>query len=322
MVPQVYFYETFEEELAQLREKLPPTIKFDSTPGTVQESGDLHPPAKIISIRTQSVVPPHWAGHLEAVLSRSTGYDHLSALRQGTNRPILGYLPLYCNRAVAEHAMMLWTALARHLPRQVENFRTFQRDGLTGMENAGKVLLVVGVGHIGYQIVRIGRGLEMRVLGVDIIRRHADVEYTDIDSGLRRADIIVCAMNLTPENHGYFNETRLRQTRQGVIFVNIARGEQSPSTELLRLMETGHLGGIGLDVYDAESQLAVALRQGTQCDNREVQATLALSRLPNVILTPHNAFNTREAVERKVQQSVEQLRRFFGTGRFIWEVPQ
>ena len=109
---------------------------------------------------------------------------------------------------------------------------------------------------------------------------------------------------------------------RGVIFVNIARGEQSPSTELLRLMETGHLGGIGLDVYDAESQLAVALRQGTQCDNQEVQATLALSRLPNVILTPHNAFNTREAVERKVQQSVEQLHRFFETGRFIWEVPQ
>jgi D-lactate dehydrogenase len=274
-------------------------------------------------MRTQSVIPIEWAGKLSGILSRSTGYDHLRFYLEKAGRPIpCGYLPLYCNRAVAEQAALLWLALLRKLPQQTRQFASFNRDGLTGQECEGKRLLVVGVGHIGHEVVRIGKGLGMHVRGVDIVKRHHDVAYVSAAKGLPWADIIVCAMNLTADNLGYFNYRRLKRARRGVFFVNIARGELSPVADLLRLLNEGRLGGVALDVYEHESKLAVALREGKRAKDATTRATLALAKHPNVILTPHNAFNTEEAVERKAQQSIRQVEHFLRHGKFLWPVPK
>jgi len=302
---QVYFYEAFEEEVAALRRYLPPQIEAGFTWKTIQEAGESSPPARLISIRTQSAIPRSWFSQLDGVLARTTGWDHLVGL------PVrCGHLPLYCNRAVAEQAMLLWMALLRHLPQQMAQFARFHRDGLTGAECAGKNLLVVGAGHVGSEVVKIGRGLEMKVRRVDIIPERADVS---IEEGLPWADIIVCSMNLTEQNRGYFSYPRLKQARCGVIFVNVARGEMSPTADLVRLLDEGHLGGVALDVYEEEGKLATALRSG--------HGSFPLAGRPNVILTPHNAFNTREAVERKAAQSIQQIQRFLESGRFLWEAP-
>ena len=302
----VYFYEAFEEEVAALRRHLPAYVTAGFTGKTIQEAGDVEPPATLISIRTQSAVPRAWAGKLTGVVSRTTGYDTV------TNLPVAcGYLPLYCNRAVAEQAMLLWMALLRKLPQQMEQFARFHRDGLTGAECAGKKLLVVGVGNIGSEVVKIGTGLGMEVRRVDIIPERAD---TSIGDGLPWADIIVCSMNLTGKNRGFFDIQQLRQARRGVIFVNVARGELSPTDDLVRLLDDGHLGGVALDVYEKEQQMAVALRAG--------QGGFVLAGRLNVILTPHNAFNTHEAVERKSVQTVQQVEQFLRDGTFVWPVPQ
>lgn len=320
----VFFYEAFEEEQAALLRYLQDTpIKPGFSAQTIQELGESHPRAALISIRTQSVIPEAWAGLVSGILTRSTGYDHLLAYchKTGTDVPC-GYLPLYCNRGVAEAAMLLWMALLRKLPRQMEQFSTFQRDGLTGAECAGKTLLVVGVGHIGYEVVRIGRGLDMQVLGVDLVRKHADVRYVALEQGLGAADVIVCAMNLTASNHGFFNYDRLRYAKPGVIFVNIARGELAPPADLLRLLDGGHLAGVGLDVFDSESRLAVSLRSSKPDLEPGINATLELARRADVILTPHNAFNTAEAVERKAEHSLRQIEHFLMHGRFLWPIPK
>jgi len=110
----------------------------------------------------------------------------------------------------------------------MEQFKTFHRDGLTGRENQGKILLVVGVGNIGYEIVQIGRGLDMIVRGVDIVSKHSDVDYVDFDEALPDVDIIVSAMNLTPENTGNFHYERMKKRKSNALFINVARGEQSP----------------------------------------------------------------------------------------------
>ncbi|MEZ4687126.1 MAG: NAD(P)-dependent oxidoreductase [Bacteroidia bacterium] len=167
---QVFFYEAFEEEAEAIKHYLPEGIDAGFTWKTIQEYGKTEPPAPIISLRTQSVIPPAWAGNLDAILSRSTGYDHLRDYRDEYAPGLaLGYLPLYCNRAVAEQAMLMWMALASQIPQQLEHFQRFHRDGLTGRETAKKTLLVVGVGNIGYEVVRIGKGLDMQVLAVDLI---------------------------------------------------------------------------------------------------------------------------------------------------------
>lgn len=321
-MPDVFFYEAFQEEADSLRSLLPANVSAVYTDATIQESRHAAPPARLISIRTQSQIPLAWAPQLDAILTRSTGYDHLAAYAVATREPVaLGYLPLYCHRAVAEQAMLMWMALLRHLPRQVEQFRTFHRDGITGRECVGRTLVVIGVGQIGHEVCAIGRALGMRVLGVDVDPHHADVEYTDVATALPQADMLVSAMDLNRENVGYFDVAKWRRIKRGAVFVNISRGELSPSTTLLAALEAGHLSGVGLDVFDHEAKLAISLRSGTPTEDLEVAATLALARRDDCILTPHNAFNTAEAVHRKCEHSVQQILAFREGGKFLWPVP-
>jgi D-lactate dehydrogenase len=305
----VYFYEAFEEEVAALRRHLPAGVSAGFSDKTIQEAGDWEPVAPLISIRTQSVVPPAWAVKVRGIVSRTTGYDHLV----GQKIPC-GYLPHYCNRAVAEQALLLVMALLRKLPAQIAQFPKFQRDGLTGQECTGKRLLVVGVGNIGAEVMKIAQALGMETRGVDLVQRYDSVSYMSIDDGLAWADIIVCSMNLTDTNAGYFLHETLKRAKRGAIFVNIARGELSPTDDLARLLDEGHLGGLALDVYENESALAVGLRSG--------KATFPLASRPNVILTPHNAFNTSEAVNRKAEQTVQQIVHFQKHGSFVWVRPE
>ena len=323
-MPDVYFYEAFEEEEHLLKSILPSYLKAGFTGKTIQEAGDKLPPARIISIRTQSVLPESWSNQVSAILTRSTGYDHLKRYLNDIGAEIpCGYLPLYCNRAVAEQAMLLWMALLRKLSQQTRQFKDFDRDGLTGYETLGKILVVVGVGNIGSEIVRIGQGLGMKVMGVDLVEKYDFVQYSDINKVLPLADIIVCSMNLTTENTHYFNYQRLKQAKKGSIFINIARGEMSPAPDLLKLLREGHLAGVGMDVFNLESELAVFMRSNRKNlpENIEIQAILEMNGLPNVIFTPHNAFNTNEALQRKVKQSIEQISSFYKTGKFLWEIP-
>lgn len=324
--PQAYFYEAFAEEAERLLHHAAEAgLRVAATPHTIQEAGHSAPPAPVISVRTQSILPTGWAPSLRGLLSRSTGYDHLLAYRDATGNacPPLGYLPLYCARAVAEQALLLWTALLRRLPAQLRQFDAFDRDHLTGHENAGRTLAIWGVGNIGRQIWRIATALDMTVLGVDPVQRHADVAYTTPEEALARADILVCAMNLTPRNRGYFTAERLALTRRRPILVNIARGEFTPAAVLETALDQGQLSGVALDVYNEEASLAVALRN-RQPDQltADNQALLRLQKRPDVLLTPHNAFNTAEAVERKSEQSIRTLRELLQTGAFLWPAPE
>lgn len=299
----IHFYEAFEEEAAALRRHLPSQVRAGFTWKTIQEAGDPEPPAPLISIRTQSVLPPAWTGKVRGIVSRTTGFDHLV----GVQIPC-AYLPHYCGRAVAEQAILLMMALLRKLPQQTGQFPKFLRDGLTGRECMGKKLLVVGVGDIGSEIVKIGIGLGMDVRGVDILQKYPFVTYGSIEESLSWADVIICAMNLTKENAAYFRYDVLKRARPGVVFVNVARGELSPTNDLVKLLDEGHVGGLALDVYENESALAVGLRSG--------KSGFPLLGRPNVILTPHNAFNTAEAVERKAEQTVQQVEHFLKFGQF------
>lgn len=321
-----FFYEAFAEEAERLLfHAASANLRVGHTSMTIQEASHASPPAPIVSLRTQSILPPAWAPQIRGILTRSTGYDHLFAYRDsiGSTCPPLGYLPLYCARAVAEQAMLLWTALLRRLPRQLAQFDSFRRDHLTGHENPGKVMALFGVGHIGHEICNIAKALGLIVRGVDPVRRHADVAYTSPEEALAEADIIVCAMNLAGKNRGYFTLERLAQARRKPILVNIARGEFTPASVLEAALKEGLLSGVALDVYNEESTLAPALRTGDKsaltADN---QALLRLRHHHHVLLTPHNAFNTLEAVERKSEQSIRTLLEFQKTGQFLWPIPE
>jgi len=320
----VLFYEAFEEEAQAIKQHLPKNITASFTWKTIQEDEQYKAQdATLISIRTQSIIPLSYANKIAGILTRSTGYNHIHEYWQKCHNKLpCGYLPDYCSRSVAEQTMSLWMSLLRKLPQQRRQFIDFNRNGLTGQECQHKVLLVVGVGHIGYEVIQIGQGLGMTVFGMDIDERHPDVNYVSIETGLSQADIVVCAMNLTEDNVNYFNYQRLKQAKPGIIFVNIARGELSPTVDLLHLINEGFLSGVALDVYEKESELAVSLRRGN-AQNKKMENLIIfeLAKHPNVILTPHNAFNTIEAVDRKAVHSVQQINHFLERGEFLWQVP-
>ena len=319
----IFFYEAFEEEAEALKRYLPVNISAYFSWKTIQETDHEDPPAKIISIRTQSIIPPEWANQLEAIITRSTGYDHIADYIKLTGAKLsAGYLPLYCNRSVAEQALLLILGLSRKLATQIEQFKSFHRDGLTGQEISGKNIAIIGIGNIGYEIVKIARGLNMNVLAVDIVKKYDDVDYFSPEEAIEKADIIVCAMNLTSDNVNYFNYDTLKGAKKGVLFINVARGEFSSAVDLLKLIEENHLGGVALDVYNNEKLLAIALRENriNEVTDDETKAILALADKSNVILTPHNAFNTKESVERKSEQAIEQLINYKSTGEFKWAV--
>jgi len=318
----IAFYEAFEEEAEALQRYMPPGQEAIYIENTIQEQGESGSPAPIISIRTQSEIPLSWAPDLSAILTRSTGYDHITNYKDETGLRIpCGYLPHYCSRAVAEHVFLMWLSLIRKLPQQIEHFHSFNRNRLTGSEMAGKQLLVVGVGNIGSEVVRIAQGMGIETWGVDLVQKHDFVNYLSLEEGLSRANIIVCAMNLTPQNRGYFNYETLGKVNPGTVFINIARGELSPGRDILRLLNEGVLAGVGLDVYQDEKNLAVSLRQGISSSDPEMQAILKLANYPGAITTPHNAFNTRESLERKAEQSVRQIQHFQDRNTFLWNVP-
>ncbi|MEN6621410.1 MAG: NAD(P)-dependent oxidoreductase [Smithella sp.] len=307
----IFFYEAFEEEVEELQRLIGDTVTCDYTSRTIQESGHVFPPASLISIRTQSIIPTEWADNLSGILSRTTGYDHLTAYLKKIKKPLpCGYLEEYATRAVAEQAIMLMMTLLRKLPQQMRQFCLFERDGLTGVECAGKNLLVVGAGRIGGEIAVIAKGLGMNVKGVDLVCKYPDMDYINKDQGIQWADIIICSMNLTDENKGYFSYELLGQARRGVVFINIARGEHAIIADLLKLLKEGRLGALGLDVYENEPSVAVDLRNTLESKSSEVIIIQELIKHPNVIFTPHNAFNTREAVQRKARFTVEQLIHF------------
>jgi len=323
MTNTIYFYEAFEEEEASLRKFLPANIKAGFTWKTIQEAGHDEAPAKIISTRTQSIFPLQWANNLDAIISRSTGFDHLLAYRdqaKSKNLIKMGYLPLYCNRAVAEQALMLILVLLRKLNEQTRQFKNFERDGLTGYELQNKTLVVYGVGNIGYEMVKIGRALDMNVFGVDIVKRHDDVNYVSPQRGAKDADIIVCAMNLTQENTSYFNEGFFSSVKEKMLFINISRGEISPSSILLKTLQERKIAGLALDVFNHEKSLSVDFRSSKMSNDSEVLAVKEMMAMENVILTPHNAFNTFESVERKSQQTIEQLIFYLENNTFKWHV--
>ena len=320
---KIFFYEVYEEERVCLARMLPQGWQADFIASTPQEAGHAVPPAPHISIRTQSLIPADWLHDVSLIVSRSTGYDHLVALKRLTPKPgaALSCLPKYCGQAVAEHALMLWMALARKLRAQLSSIQSFNRDGLTGSELKGRRLVVAGVGDIGYRVVAIGQALGMQVYGVDPEPRHEALRYVSLAEGLAMADILVCAMNLTENNRGLFSIEQWRRAKPGLLFVNVSRGECSPFQDLLLALNEGWLGGVGLDVFNHEAEFARLLRTGVPADSQELSAARELLQHPQVLFTPHNAFNTQEATERKCALTIDQFKAFESCGQFLHQPP-
>ncbi len=220
-IMDVYFYEAFEEEVAALRRHLP-------KPSFLPVSATRQSRRRAIGNQTHhslAFVHNPWFPGVGGKGSRDRiAHDGLRSSRWTENPLRLppALLQPRCGGAGAPTGDGAPTKTSR---QQVAQFPKFHRDGLTGQECGGKHLLVVGVGSIGAEVVKIAQALGMEARGVDLVQRHDSVSYVSIEEGLPCADIVVCAMNLTDANAGYFRYETLKRAKHGVVFVNIARGE-------------------------------------------------------------------------------------------------
>ena len=225
----------------------------------------------------------------------------------------VAHVPAYSPHAVAEHAVGLVLALNRKIHRAYNRVRenNFSLTGLMGFDLHGRTVGVVGTGAIGRVFCRIMLGFGCRVVAFD--PRPADecadagVEYVDLDVLLAESDVIALHCPLTRATHHLVDATALGRMKQGVMLVNTSRGALVDTAAAVAALKTGRLGYLGLDVYKEEGGLFF------EDLSNKVLTDDVFSRLltfPNVIITGHQAFFTREALERIARTTIENVTAF------------
>jgi D-lactate dehydrogenase len=253
-------------------------------------------------------------GGARLVALRSAGYNHvdlIAAKRLGL--PVVR-VPEYSPHAVAEHAVALVLTLNRKIHRAYARVRewNFSLEGLVGFDLHGKTVGIVGTGRIGRAAARIFYGFGCRLLAFDLhpdlaITSEAGVRYVDLPELYRESDIVSLHMPLTPATHHMIDSAALAAMKRGAMLINTGRGALIDSQALIGALKTGQLGAAGLDVYEEEEGIFFQ-----DLSNRVLQDDV-LARLltfPNVLITSHQAFLTKEALASIARVTLENVTAF------------
>lgn len=252
-------------------------------------------------------------GGVRFVALRCAGFNNIDLAACARLGISVARVPAYSPHAVAEHTVALILALNRKLHRAYNRVRegNFALDGLLGFDMRGKTVGLIGTGRIGVVAARILRGFECRVLAFDPQQSEAavaaGVEYLSLDDLLAQADILSLHCPLTPETHYLINHEALERMRDGVMLINTSRGRLIDTPALIDSLKRGKVSAVGLDVYEEEGDVFFE-----DLSNEMIQDDV-LARLltfPNVIVTGHQAFFTREAMLNIAATTVANLTGF------------
>jgi len=258
---------------------------------------------------------------LKMIATRSTGMDHIDSEFCRKNNIVVASVPHYGENTVAEHTFALILSLSRRITECVERVRQggFSPAGLTGFDLQGKTIGVIGVGSIGQYVVRIAKGFQMKVVGVartpdSALAKKLGFEYVNLEEAVRRSDILTLHLPLTKETFHLIDRERVKKMKKGVVLINTSRGPIIESEALLWGLEEKIIAGAGLDVLEEEESLDEPRKLFepylSKDDLSELVAAHLLRERPNVIITPHNAFNTKEAIERIIKTTAENIQNF------------
>lgn len=265
---------------------------------------------------------------LKLITTRSVGFDHIN-LDACKKRDIpVCYVPNYGKNTVAEHTFALILALSRKIVESVNRTRAgnFDISGLRGFDLKDKTLGVIGTGNIGKYVIKIANGFGMKVLAFDLCQddkfeKEENFSYVSLQELLQKSDIVSIHVPYCPGTHHLINEEKLALMRPNALLINTSRGGIVETSALLKALKTGKIAGAGLDVLEGECDL-LQKRELTckdfkaKCDMKVLLENYALLKLQNVIITPHNAFNTNEALDRILQTTIESILEF-KNGRLV-----
>lgn len=259
---------------------------------------------------------------LKLIATRSTGFDHIDLLAAKAHGITVVNVPFYGENTVAEFAFALLLALSRRIIDADECVRegTFSPAGLRGFDLAGKTIGIIGTGHIGAHAIRMAKGFGMKVIGFDAfpnaeLSHTLDFPYVSLLELLAQSDIITLHVPYNEHTHHLINKENIGSFKKGSYLINTARGAVVETDALVEALKSGTLTGAALDVLEEEGDLTDEMALLTAPHPREAELKTALENHylinhPRVIVTPHLAFNTQEAVERILDTTILNIKHF------------
>ena len=251
---------------------------------------------------------------VKLIALRCAGYNNVD-LKYARNRIKVVRVPAYSPYAVAEHTMGMILMLNRKLHRAYIRTRdhNFSLDSLTGFDLKGKTVGIIGTGKIGQVFADICKGFGMNILGFDPYENNNFCgKYVSLEELLSQSDVISLHCPLTHENKYLINENTIKKMKKGAYIINTSRGKLVDTQALIAGLKNGQIGAAGLDVYEEETDLFF------EDFSDEIIRDDTLSNLismPNVIVTSHQAFLTKEALSSIAETTVKNLKDFFKTGK-------
>lgn len=323
---RIAFFEAEGWEEPMIRENFP-NDEIVFLPGRLND--DALPPQAdydIISIfvgshitaTTLAVFP-----NLKFITTRSTGFDHIDLNACKARGITVAYVPGYGDNTVAEFAFGLILNLTRRMYLGISRIKetgSFSLEGLRGFDIKGKTIGIVGTGRIGREMIAIAKGFGMNVLAYDVFPNASltatlGFQYVSLEELLKNSDIVSLHVPLMKENEHLMNATTFSQMKKGAYLVNTARGGLVDTTALVAALHDGTLAGVGMDVFEEEGGTENEfgfIKNNTA--SRETLATVLeneiLIKMPNVLMTPHNAFNSKEALMRILQTTMGNIKGF------------
>jgi D-lactate dehydrogenase len=321
----LHIYDTTEQDLNWLKDPLSHVgeVRFTAEP---LSADNFDAEAEVISIFVTSTVDHDLMlkfPNLKLIACRSTGFDHVDLRTAGERGITVVNIPSYGEHTVAEYTFGLLLALTRRIIAASEAFQagTADHDEIRGMDLYGKTLGLIGTGRIGRNVATIAKGFGMNVFAFDTYpdanwAKETGVTYTDLNDILSTSDVITLHIPYFKAVHHLVDAAKLKLVKPTAILVNTARGELIDTEALIAALDAKQLQGAVLDVFEGESlvdvhnELRILRQSGKKALLEQGLALDVLRKLPNVLVTNHNAFNTAEALGRINQTTVDNITKF------------
>ena len=324
-MPKIAFFETEEWEKPYLKEKLKGyNISFFNN-AINQVDINKFKDSDIVSVFIYSKVDRailNKLKNLRLITTRSTGFDHIDLSECKKKKITVCNVPTYGENTVAEHTFALVLNLTRKIHKAWERTRRldFSQEGLRGVDLRGKTLGVVGVGNIGKHVIRIAKGFEMDVIAFDIFKnkkleKELGFKYVSFNYLLKNSDIITLHCPYNKKTHHLINKKNIAKIKKGALLINTSRGALIETNALVNALDSGILSGAGLDVLEGECFVkedaqVMSKHFPKKCDMKIILEDHILAKKDNVIITPHNAFNSVEALQRILDTTANNIKCF------------
>lgn len=261
--------------------------------------------------------------NLKLIATRTTGYDHIDVAHLTQKGIIVSSVPSYGENTVAEFAFGLLLTLSRKIFQSYHRIRedgSFDLKGLQGFDLKGRTVGVVGTGRIGKHFIRMAKGFEMEIIAYDAypnekLASEFGFKYVPLEELLRNSDIITIHVPDLPSTRHMINMENISVIKKGAILINTARGTVVETEALVKALNDGILAGAGLDVLEEEGPTKdergfLLYGHPEEHNLKIIIQNHALIDMDNVIITPHNAFNTKEALTRILNTTFDNIDQF------------